>query len=141
MEKSSRKYIENVAHTLMGQLNVTEDSVGLDSYDYDLISTRIRQKLFMRVFQDIRHMKIETLAHIATCGIVGKQGCQNGHTALKRLKSGEDHCTMSHVHGWDEAWLERVKLQKPEIVIRHMAASAIVAAMYDITIRSRGVAT
>ncbi|MEI7777122.1 MAG: hypothetical protein WCI52_00755 [bacterium] len=138
MGKSNRGYIENIARTLMGQLDVSEDEVGIDSYAHDYISVRIRVKLCKRVFQDIRHMRLETLARIADYGIVGAPKCQNESPAWEKLQSGEEPCTMSHLVVWDEKnWLQSVSTESPRVVIRHMAALAIVAAMYDITVRNR----
>lgn len=135
-KEAARKYIRNFARTLMGQLKVTEGEVGINRYHYDLISVGIRNKLVERVFQDLRHLKTETVARLATCGTMGTASGQQTSPAYERLQQGLEACTMSFVHHWDEKWIEKKKDEGPSAVMRYMAATAVVAAMYDLVVQS-----
>ncbi|MDD4988844.1 MAG: hypothetical protein PHV42_00245 [Candidatus Pacebacteria bacterium] len=81
-------------------------------------------------------MKLETLAKIASCAIVGEPRGQSSGEPWKRLKAGLDKCTTNHVH-WNrpKGWLQGLEAASPEKVIRHMAASVILATMYDLKVR------
>ncbi len=137
-DRANRTYIRNFARTLMGQLSVDvpRGEVGISSYKYDLIAAGIRADLTERVFQDLRHLKNETIARLAVCGIMGTAEGQHQSPAYERLQQGLEPCTMCFVHHWRNNWIEEKKGEGPRAIIRYMAATAIVAAMYDLVIES-----
>lgn len=131
----SRKYIEDKARTLMGQLCITQGEVGVDDYPHHIIRADIRTVCHKKIFLDLRHERLETLALTASFGIPGIPGEQEAPPEWDKLHRGETNCTLSHVHYHEKHWLDGLKKESPEAVIRHMAASAIVAAMYDLVVR------
>jgi len=120
----------------MGQLDINEDSVGINSYRFDRISAGIRKKLVIKVFRDLRHLKTETIARLASCGIMGTPEGQYKSPAYERLHSGLEPCTMCFVHPWESSWMGEKQNEGPRAIIQYMAATAVVAAMYDIVIQS-----
>lgn len=118
----------------MGQLEVNEDEVGINEYNYDVIAVGIRQKLVNRVYRDLRHLKLEKVARLAVSGIMGTPHGQNSESAYSRLQAGSEPCTMWSVHHWDKEWIQYKEDEAPEAVIRYMAATAVVAAMYDLVV-------
>ncbi len=134
-------YIENIATTLMGQLRITDDQVGVDTYSHDMISGRIREKLHERVFCYIRHMKVETLAQILSSGVLSNPAAprEQAHgDAWQRLHSGVDRCTVNHVMYNQPTWLSGTESMTDCVdILRHCAATALVAAMYDIVVHKR----
>ena len=136
-----RQYLENLARTLMGQLGVTDDSVGVDSYHHDIIGAGIRQKLYQRVFQDLRHLKVETLVRIlaAVCSDdVGDCETQTEPSEWEKLHKGEVRCKLAHIHSHvRKHWLDGFEKSSPKAIIQHMAATAVVAAMYDIVVNRK----
>ncbi len=138
---ADRKYIKNFARTMMGQLNVNvpNGEVGINRYHHDLIAASIRRKLVEQVFQDLQHLKIETIARLAASGIMGTAEGQHASPAYERLQSGLDPCTMCFVHHWTNNWLEKKKSEGPAAIMRYMAATAVVAAMYDLVVQKKEV--
>ena len=138
-KEADRKYIRNFAKTLMGQLdvNVPRGEVGISRYIYDIVAAGIRSDLVERVFQDLRHVTIETNARLARCGIMGTAEGQQESPAYDRLQKGLEPCTMCFVHDWHEDWINKKKNGGSEAIIRYMAATAVVAAMYDLVVESQ----
>ena len=138
-KSKDREYIENIAQTLMGQLDISDDAVGVDNYHHDVIAAGVRKRTFNRVFQDLRHMTVGTLAGIVSCGgIIGVPGEQEKPEQWELLHNGKTPCTLNHVHYRDRKhWLDDIEHYPPSHVIRHMAATVIVAAMYDLVVAKK----
>lgn len=132
-----RRYIRNFAKTLMSQLrvDVPRGQVGISSYCYDVVASGIREDLVELVYLDLRHLKGETVARLATCGIMGTAEGQHKDYEYLRLQSGLDPCTMCFVHHWNSDWIGKKKNDGPAAVIKYMAATAVVAAMYDLVVQ------
>ncbi len=135
---ANRRYIRNFAKTLMGQLGVDEDEVGISNYKFDLIAANIREDLVRRVYVDLRNLNTATLARLAECGIMGTPKDQQNEPGYSRLHRGLEPCTMCFVHPWEHPeWILEKRSDGPVAIIRFMAATAIVAAMYDLIIEQR----
>ena len=106
-----------------------------------MISGRIRERLHERVFCDIRHMKVETLAQILASGVLSNPATPKEQThdaSWSRLQKGVDRCTVNHVMYNQPTWLSGTESMTNCVdILRHCAAIALVAAMYDIVVRKR----
>ena len=138
--KKSRVYLENFARTLMGQLEIQDGEVGVDSYQCDIIAAGIRQKLYKRVIQDMRHLQPETRARIVASfhnniGMAEPYDQSHGEP-FEALKSGTVYCTPAHVHyNARKNWLAGFVSASPLAILRHVSATIVVAAMYDIVVQ------
>ena len=137
-----RQYIENLATSLIGQLRIDEGA-GLEHYEHDIISGGIRVGIYEKVLIDIRHMNEVTLAQIVCCGEApavpkGKRDKRSGSTFWDDLQTGRINCPLDHVHyalrvGPPEInWLAGFEEKSGLEILRHVAATVIVAAMYDV---------
>ena len=124
----------------MGQLGVRVENgeVGISSYAFDRIAPGIREKLVGRVYFNIRNLSTAKLARLAECGIMGTSKGQQDEPGYSRLHRGLESCTMCFVHHWEHPeWILEKQWDGPVAIIGFIAATAIVAAMYDLTIEQR----
>ncbi len=139
-----RQYIENLAQSLIGQLKIDEGA-GLESYNCGIMPRAVRYAIYKKVLVDIRRLNEATLTRIVCCGeapAVSKadRTWPNVRSAFwYDLRDGEIHCPLDHVHTdvFDPKpvvsnWLADVEEKSGLEILRHIAATVITAAMYDV---------
>ena len=132
-----RQLIEKFARSHIGQFQGVESI--LDHRRDDTLAGAVRKRIYVRVLSSIHRMNPEKLTKIICCGerpAILK--AERDGSFWHELMTGKINCPLDHVHynisgskPVESNWLADFEEKSGLEIIRHIAATVIVAAMYD----------